>query len=79
MCGVADDYTLEPSDCLNRIAFKRGVVSQDFTRRSCVLAVDEIARLAPDKLSFRENRAIRHTPEQIAEAVRYVESLPPPD
>jgi hypothetical protein len=49
-----------------------------FTRRSSDLAIDEIARLLPDRLSFRRDPSIRYSGEQFAEAARLLDGLPEP-
>lgn len=51
----------------------------EFSRRGCDLAIDELARIAPGKLSFPANTSVRYNPSQIAEATRYLDSLPDPN
>lgn len=45
-------------------------------RRSCDLAVDEIARLAPGRLSFQADPMAQYAPEQLAEARALLDAWP---
>ncbi len=46
------------------------------TRRSCDLAVDEIARLSKHEFSFPISRSANYLPPQLAEVIAFVDSLP---
>lgn len=48
----------------------------EFKRRACDLAVDEVARLAPGKLSFPRDTAKRYTPMEVSEAAKLLDGLP---
>lgn len=46
-------------------------------RRTCDLAIDEISRLQPGKIPFKTDGYSRYTEDQIAQAARACEALPP--